>query len=1574
MATHSLRSKHSTGDAERHAALLREFAQTWRSNARPSIRSFLERVSDADKLTLLRELLLEDWRLRTVTGETPCAADYITALPEFADQVHQIAADIPTMSFRPVSPGDASASTLLGIGDNSRPARANIEQAAAGQPALIGSYEIIKEIGHGGMGIVYRARHQVLGRMAAIKLLHSGTRAEQEEVARFAAEAKAAAQLDHPCIVPLYEVGEHEGQHFLALAFVEGESLARRVQSRPLEPHDAARVMELVAQAVQYSHERGVIHRDLKPANILMTADDQPKVTDFGLAKLLFQDAELTQTGQILGTPAYMPPEQASQDSSEVGPLADVYSLGATLYCLLTGRPPFQAARALDTLKQVIELEPVAPRALNAAIPVDLETICLRCLRKEPNDRYPSASALADDLQRFQTGRPILARPVTISERAWRWCRREPMKAGLALTACVSLFAGVMASSLFAWRASDRADVAEAALGREKTALIQAREGATAAKLAGDEARSQAERNAQLLYVADMQYIQQAWERGELPEIRTRLARHLPKPNEPDRRNFEWHYWQRVTSRAEPILFLDANNRPIKPSPPAILLDDSRTLIGIQEYRNLVVWSVHSRGGQDIAEFQREFYRNPETWFQREFYKHQDTITAMRLSPNGRLLAIGDTEGTVKLWSIPDLAEVAMFSTEPRCQVKELAFDPQSARLAMLRATSRRSGNEEPFAIRIWDLASQQKLYDVPVSVEAWHTSVGGTSVIKKQLHDIPQVASSQGISLHSVEFAEKRDWLLLSGGVYALIWDLKEEEVVHRFELPVTPTVQSTFRFAEQGHTVVGLGSRDELFVWDANLGTRRAVLNAPGTANARAQTLAVSPDGLRVAVGQDDRLTTIWDVQQGTLLETRRGVLLPEDPSRGRTWRTGEHYTNRGDFWGAENQRPDVKVVDLGTRVNVLALDQVSETLAVDTDKEHVCLKPRVSDASLNPLIPRGPADEFSVRRVKFDPKGRYLAIAFDDGRVEVFDTAQRTKLPHDLRTQNTCHDIAFIPQTTLFAVSGGAGEIWLWDLTSGREVGKFLGHTTLKNRELEDWNKKHPNSKVALQPVLPSDLATSLVQASTFGVRTVKVPYAPEFTGAVYALSAHPSGEHLASVGGDGTLRVWDVRDQREIWRTTCKRGSLFQCVQYDPQGRYLAAGGSGSIFLWSADSHESLAEWSGHEGDVRHLVFSHDGSRLASSSIDGTVRLWDVETGLAVLRLDLPRRSIQRDSIAEISFDPTGLQLMTAEVRRWQTLDPPKTGLNSHVWLWDAREAADEIGLTDGSRRGESAGSVKLAKQSSTATDSLEKVPEAAESRCGLAFRFVRNGTVRLRLAYSATITRPYYLSETEVTVGQFRQFVEETGHMTDAERLGGDLRIPKGTQRKSKEFTWKTPGFPQTDDHPVVQVSWNDAQAFCNWLTRTEGVKHRLPTEAEWEWACRAGSETKFCFGDDANPLPAYGWCLLNSDGLGTRPVGQLKPNPWGLYDMYGNVCEWVHDFHGDHPSSGTVIDPQGPTTHPQTMHVARGGAFDSNVEGCSPRSYGWSWYGGEDFAVYHFGFRVLREIPMHGDESKSQLE
>jgi serine/threonine protein kinase len=319
----------------------------------------------------------------------------------------------------------------------------------AAELPVVPGYEVLEELGHGGMGVIYKARHLALNRLVALKMIAGPRPSRPEEVLRFRIEGELVARLDHPHIVHIYEVGTHADRPFFALEFVNGGSLADKLDGSPQPPRQAAELVEILARAVHAAHLQGIVHRDLKPANILLAAKNDstgssdhgrrktdygiPMIADFGLAKQLDRDVRLTQSGSVLGTPSYMAPEQCQGASKEVGPATDVYALGTLLYELLTGRVPFQAAETMHLLHQVVEEEPPPPGRLVPGLPRDLECVCLHCLEKEPRKRYASAEALADDLRRYLNDEPIRVRPVGRLERVRKWARRRPAVAALTL-------------------------------------------------------------------------------------------------------------------------------------------------------------------------------------------------------------------------------------------------------------------------------------------------------------------------------------------------------------------------------------------------------------------------------------------------------------------------------------------------------------------------------------------------------------------------------------------------------------------------------------------------------------------------------------------------------------------------------------------------------------------------------------------------------------------------------------------------------------------------------------------------------------------------------------------------------------------------------------------------------------------------------------------------------------------------------------------------------------------------------------------------------------------------------------
>jgi serine/threonine-protein kinase len=374
------------------------------------------------------QAILHDYLLARDEGRAPDHQEILRRHPELADELQALFADQDRLdqlaqSMRgPAAAGAPEPPTVA-------PEEATAPDGAVGTVRSFGDYELLEEIARGGMGVVYKARQVSLGRTVALKMILAGQLASAADVQRFRTEAEAAANLDHPHVVPIYEVGEHQGQHYFSMKYIDGGSLADQVQRLTSQPREAAQLLAVVARAVHHAHQRGLMHRDLKPGNILLDAQGQAHVTDFGLAKRVTGDIGLTRTGAIVGTPSYMAPEQARAERS-LSTAVDVYSLGAILYELMTGQPPFRADTPLDTILQVLEQEPRRPRSVNLEADRDLETICLKCLEKEPARRYGSAEALAADLERWLAGEPVQARPGTAKHGLGAHAQMGPAAAG----------------------------------------------------------------------------------------------------------------------------------------------------------------------------------------------------------------------------------------------------------------------------------------------------------------------------------------------------------------------------------------------------------------------------------------------------------------------------------------------------------------------------------------------------------------------------------------------------------------------------------------------------------------------------------------------------------------------------------------------------------------------------------------------------------------------------------------------------------------------------------------------------------------------------------------------------------------------------------------------------------------------------------------------------------------------------------------------------------------------------------------------------------------------------------------
>ena len=523
--------------------------------------------------------------------------------------------------------------------------------APPGTWQVFGDYELLEEIARGGMGVVFKARQISRDRIVAVKVIRSEWLAGSDEVRRFHVEARTASQLDHPNIVAIHEVGAVGGQQFYSMKLVEGRSLEDLARDQPLTPYQAARYVEKISLAIHYAHSRQILHRDLKPANVLVDQDDEPQVTDFGLAKVMQAERGVTMSGTVMGSPSYMPPEQARGDIAAVGVESDVYGLGAVLYELLCGRPPFRAETTLETLRQVQEQDPVAPRLLHPSLPRDLETICLKCLEKPRERRYPTALEVAADLARFQKNEPIRARPVGVVARTARWCRRKPALAGVGVTALLLLLVVAIGSPIAAFR------INRARLLAEERELIARR----------------------AAYRADMVLVQEAIDQQHYNHAEEVLLSYRPAVDQVDIRNWEWRYlWEQCHSQwVKPLALHNGNVNGVSVSP------DGRWVASMDDTGLLKLWSVpearevlplETRGGPPPA-LSDDLLASADSHGGVQFWslatlktngvsiQHPGKLAAIRFHSGGdRLITFGEAAGLGS-----DVRPIAKRSLHSRC-------------------------------------------------------------------------------------------------------------------------------------------------------------------------------------------------------------------------------------------------------------------------------------------------------------------------------------------------------------------------------------------------------------------------------------------------------------------------------------------------------------------------------------------------------------------------------------------------------------------------------------------------------------------------------------------------------------------------------------------------------------------------------------------------------------------------------------------------------------------------------------------------------------------------------------------
>jgi WD40 repeat protein/tRNA A-37 threonylcarbamoyl transferase component Bud32 len=1164
------------------------------------------------------QLLVADWLEQVRRGTAPDRAVLLSQHPEYADElraffedhdrVQSLAAPLmgpaSTAVDPPSSPGDQPTLPRTPGPAGTEPLA---EPAAAGpleRLRYFGDYELIQEIARGGMGVVYKARQTSLNRTVAVKMILAGQLAGPEDVRRFLTEAEAAAALQHANIVPIYEVGEHLGQHYFSMAYVDGPSLAHLVRENPLPPRMAASLVQTVARAIQYAHDRGILHRDLKPSNVLLAravqpassadrlAHDllpfEPMITDFGLARRIEGGSELTGTGQVLGTPSYMPPEQAGARRGQVGPHSDVYSLGAILYELLTGRPPFRAATPLDTLLQVIDAEPVPPHSLNSRIPLDLETVCLKCLQKDPAKRYASAAALADDLARYLEGRPIIARPVGSAERLWRWARRNPIVAALTAALVLVLTAGLAATSLSlvaTAQALSATKKAEADARAQKERADQKAEEATAAanRAQEEKARADAESRAagRHLYAAHMNLVERDWTEGKSALVLDRMRLYDGRE---DLVGFEWHLQRALSSAA--LRTYDGHTSGVKH---ALLTDNGQTIVSAGSDGTVRFWNLVT--GQQTGLIQASTAEVKE-------------LHALAISNDGRFLATSGYERVLVIWNRESGQPVHSLKHEGL--VRAIAFSADGARVAaggsaggradfwgMVRVLNAKTGQP------LWsagpknadDLgevkcvafsADGARLYAAHAATVRVHNAEEGKEVAvlsgnRSEIHGM--ALSADGARLATADEAGQ-----------IKIWNLAPVAL----ERSITAgAAQYGISFSPDGAWVAAAGGDGAIRVFSVESGRPARALQGH---QAGLASVAWSPDGWRVVSASQDKTVRLWDARSDQTVRALRGM------ARGAVLVA---FSSDGRLIAAADGDATVRVFDVATGreirtlvghktfVSGLAFHPLGTHLA--TADERVIRVWRLADG--REVLSAEPGPLYN-RRLAWTGDGTMLAWSMGHG---VMLANAQTLEP--LRTVSAGQ----FNQSWSFLITAKSGRL----LLPGKE-GALIFCDLANGRELARRQTGLDFQKVVQAAISPDEqwLAASM-QDNTIRL----VPLRRETAGRQHAdrtLAGHaafirslcfsPDGRRIASCGDDRALKIWDVESGQEL-RTLRAHGSSVMSAAFSPDGTMLVSGGAdSSLVIWEArrQQPEGAAEREAR-GLVEHLYSSTSDAGAIQASI-------------------------------------------------------------------------------------------------------------------------------------------------------------------------------------------------------------------------------------------------------------------------------------------------------------------------------------------------------------------------------------